>query len=174
MKRPALAPFILAMLLPACATTSGRDFPAYNTLHIHSGVTDKATVQQLLGKPYAQSVAADGNETWSYAYTTPRPNTGEWDFPDAASFYKGLFGTLPAWVETRKATITFQGELVSSCRLLDTSTPIDTTTGAMAWANRAFTGAAPYRATAQQTTCGDQPNESRLTRSTRSDSAAGR
>jgi outer membrane protein assembly factor BamE (lipoprotein component of BamABCDE complex) len=157
MKRLALAvPVLALLLLPACANTGGKEFNAANSQRIRSGATDKATVRQLLGEPLERSVAPDGRETWSYAYTMPRPNAQDSGFPDPVTFYTALFGTLPSSRETREVAVVFEGETVARCELLATSTPVDVT-DASAWGSRSVRGATQRPGNSARTTCGDLP-----------------
>jgi len=149
---------LATLLLPACATTAGKEFSVANTQRVRSGVTHQATVLQLLGEPYGRSIAPDGKEIWSYTFTTSAPDTVESsDFPDFISFYKALFGTLRSSGETRQLAIEFQGELVSKCALRTMSDSREVTAG-MLWGGRSINATTvPKNSAAVMTTCGDIP-----------------
>jgi outer membrane protein assembly factor BamE (lipoprotein component of BamABCDE complex) len=62
---PAL--FLTAALLSGCAS-SGHELDQTKVAQIKKGVTTKAQVHELLGKPEQVAVSDSGDETWIYTY----------------------------------------------------------------------------------------------------------
>lgn len=110
-----LAPVLLA----ACTVTSGQQFSAESAGQIRAGVTDKATVVRYLGDPYQRAITPSGDETWNYIYAKVTST------PTAAALIPLVGAYLPdsekATNDSRLVTITFHGDVVSSCRLIITS-----------------------------------------------------
>lgn len=97
-------------LASACTMHMGENFSADNVPQIRSGVTTKQGVTDLIGPPFQRTVAANGDETWGYTFST------------------GHAGALSALVplsdvssSNRQVTIIFHGNVVASCQYISTS-----------------------------------------------------
>ncbi len=55
-----------AVLLSACATTSGQQFDSSAIDSIKIGQTTTSQTLAALGEPYSRNVSADGTEAWRY------------------------------------------------------------------------------------------------------------
>lgn len=68
MKSPVAAILVLiAFFIPGCAQ-SGRKFPIERTTEIVRGVSTRADVRRILGKPWSVTDNADGSGFWTYFY----------------------------------------------------------------------------------------------------------
>ena len=72
MRRYIAISFAALMLLAGCASV-GRDFPFDRINEIKPGVSTKADVSAILGKPMSRNAMADGQEYWGYLHSTKKP-----------------------------------------------------------------------------------------------------
>ena len=108
----------LVLCLMGCTTVGGRQFSVDAARQIHTGVTDKAGVQSLLGPPYSRN-SSYGNETWQYMYTRVSAAAGAQAFiPVIGPFLPGAASTS---TDMRMVMISFDGGVVSKCTITVTS-----------------------------------------------------
>lgn len=106
--------FFLPALLTACTSTiqQGQQFSVDGAHQIRVG-SDKASVERALGQNYSRSIATNGEELWTYSFST---STGG----GSAINYIPVVGML-APVETQSTTqaveVYFKGNTVSRCWL---------------------------------------------------------
>lgn len=104
---------VYLVFLAACTGTSqqGQDFAATNADQIRAGVTDKQTVQRLLGSPLNSSVRGS-DETWTYSYVTGT-NYGT----TAMIPVVGGIVAMNAQNTTnqKQVTVTFHNDIVQTC-----------------------------------------------------------
>lgn len=139
--------------LAACTTTSGENFSASSATQIHAGVTDRSTVVRYLGQPYRRDIAPNGDETWLYIYN-------ETTFSPTATFFvpfigPSLQGSGRGTALNRQLTISFHGDIVSSCRLFVSNNSATGVGLAGLAAVQAASGGGT--GTTQTTNCGDAP-----------------
>ena len=72
-----VAPALVAFLLAACATTTGRPFDQNAVNGFHVGTTTEADVQAKLGSPDTVS-DQDGATTWVYSFTSMQSNAASY------------------------------------------------------------------------------------------------
>ena len=122
------AVFVLSLLLLlSCTSQQGHDFAVNNTDQIKVGVTDKVTVERLLGPPLNKSIKGP-DETWVYSYSATDTTAGAvmgggMMVPIVGPLiYMGGLNT-PITSDQREVTITFRKDTVQTCvvRLISTS-----------------------------------------------------
>jgi outer membrane protein assembly factor BamE (lipoprotein component of BamABCDE complex) len=115
------------LFLSSCASNQGQDFAATNTEQIRIGVTDKDTVQRLLGPPLSTNIIG-ADETWGYSYSATN-STGT-----IAGLTMGAvipvvgplvtLGTMnsPVTTDQKQVSITFHNNIVRTCVITLAST----------------------------------------------------
>jgi len=68
---------LVALLLAACATTTGRPFDPNAVNGFHVGTTTEADVQAKLGAPDTVS-DSDGETVWVYSFTSTQSNAASY------------------------------------------------------------------------------------------------
>jgi outer membrane protein assembly factor BamE (lipoprotein component of BamABCDE complex) len=118
---------VFLFFLSSCTSKQGQDFAATNADQIRVGVTNKATVQSLLGPPLNTNIKGP-DETWAYSYSAT----------DTSAVYGTTVGGLipivgplvalgsmnsPITSDQKQISITFHNDIVQTCvvRLMATS-----------------------------------------------------
>lgn len=108
---------LLAGSLSGCATSSGTKMEDAKISTIKKGVTTRAEVEKLFGKPASVTTNADGKKTLLYRYTETKEGAGLTAMR-AASFIPSLgFGTTAAAVAAGQASSVKVGAQSLSIRL---------------------------------------------------------
>lgn len=104
--------FALAVLLTSCTTAEvGQKISVESAAQIRPGVTNKSTVQSLLGAPLNRSMAASGDEQWTYNYTKMENNMVGMAVPLGTL----IPGSMSSSNETQIVQVFFKGDIVSRC-----------------------------------------------------------
>jgi outer membrane protein assembly factor BamE (lipoprotein component of BamABCDE complex) len=108
---------LLLLSLPLCllgcsnSHQIGQQFSLQAADQIRPGVTNKATVQQLLGPPTSRAMAANNEEQWVYISMTSNANTSAANYIPVVNMVAPVEGNSTS----RTVQVYFKGDVVSRC-----------------------------------------------------------